>query len=186
MIPDIIDSFQRQLESIDHPILYNLELDTPDWQRYDCPTSSKGNKNVSYKAHTDGRPCIIVQCHKCHPEAITLKYDGKLRYIAPYPRPVQTVVNAGKNTAALITMRSKWDNAPPCTSHHYFDHKCLSITEADGLRMNNRGRVLCPVQLITGDLVTTQSIPAKGKKLFFKGCALSTGFHILGSIEGHS
>lgn len=57
------------------------------------------------------------------------------------------------------------------------------FSEADGLRLDSHGRILCPVRLITGELVTTQSIPAQGKKLFFKGTTLSEGFHAFGSIE---
>ena len=68
-----------------------------------------------------------------------------------------------KRKIGLINMRVGWDNAKPCISHAYFDHKYIAVTEHDGLRLDKAGRVLCPVRLLSGrDLFLLSRFHTKG------------------------
>jgi putative DNA primase/helicase len=188
---EIEQCFKDYLASINHSFSGELNFDTASWERYDCPTSSKGNHNVSYKAHTDGQPCLIVQCHKCHTNPLICKYGNKLE-LTPFERAeiqrhaeLKKSKNAKEKTNALIEINDIWNSAKVCTKHAYLDRKSLSITEYDGLRLNAQACILCPIRLITGELVSLQTIPFKGKKHFHIGTSPKNGFHVFGSIEAH-
>lgn len=186
---EVEQSFNEYLSFINHPVNHEIKFDTSDWQRYDCQYASKGNLNVSYKAHSDKKPCLKIKCHKCHSETMMFKYDGNFQ-LAPFQRQnLLLEINKKKNStittreATLKAMQTEWNNTKPCTNHLYFNRKDLFITESDGLRIDNQGRILCPIKLITGDLISTQSISYKGKKLFYKNTSPKNGFHIIGALE---
>lgn len=188
---DIEQSFKKSLDSIDHPLIGEMKFDTQNWQRYDCPTSSKGNANVAYKAHTDGKPCLKVQCHKCHARPLVYKYGNKLE-MTPFQyeemqqkAKLKKAIDVKQRSKAIAEINVIWQNAKPCIRHAYFERKCLSITESDGLKLDVEGRILCPIRLITGELVSLQKIPVIGKKKFHFGTSSKNGFCIFGSIEAH-
>jgi phage/plasmid primase-like uncharacterized protein len=174
-MPDIEYAFKNFLNSINHAYCDEIQFDTQNWQRFDCPTSPKGNKNVSYKAHSDKYPCLKIKCHKCHSETIVFKYEGHPQFTnSQYQKMFSQAKKRNhdqkkQSYLSLKEMRSEWDSAPPCLGHCYFQYKDLSITEADGLRINKSGCILCPIRLISGELISTQSIPFKGKKKFYTG-----------------
>ena len=64
---DIERHFRDSLANLNHPLDENIVFDTPNWQRFDCPTSPKNNKNASYRAHSDHNPVPVLkfECHKC-------------------------------------------------------------------------------------------------------------------------
>ena len=51
------------------------------------------------------------------------------------------------------------------------------------MRLDPYGNILCPVRLITGEIITTQMIPVQGKKRFYTGLPSKNGFHVFGTIE---
>lgn len=84
---------------------------------------------------------------------------------------------------ALLSMHAQWNNASLCKEHGYLTGKALSITEHDNLRLDNDGNILCPIRLITGELISTQTIPFKGKKKFHWKLSPKNGFHTFGSLN---
>lgn len=187
-LSEIVQSFISFTASVDHPT-DAITFDTTSWQRYDCPFSSKGNQNVSYKAHSDGRPCIKIQCHKCFPKTITHKFEKSFHQTQAQKSEMLCTVEKRKAAQhreyeiALKNMRTKWDSATPCIEHPYFTRKCLRLEKTDDLRITSNGKILCPIRLITGELIDTQSIPNVGKKKFYYGLSPKNGFHLFGSIE---
>ena len=189
---DIERHFRDSLANLNHPLDENIVFDTPNWQRFDCPTSPKNNKNASYRAHSDHNPVPVLkfECHKCSiKENVAYKECDSITITTYECEEVQ--LEAAKRKleqeerieAALKIMRVKWEDAKPCITHAYFDRKQLTITEADGLRLDSFGNILCPARLITDELITTQTIPARGKKRFYTGIPSKNGFHVFGTLE---
>ena len=190
-LSDIEESFKQSLDSIGHPLAVEMKFDTQNWQRFDCPLAAKGNLNVAYKCHSDGRPVLKIQCNKCHPKVISFKFGGHFQFTPIQRQEMQVEVEkrraeqAEQREAALKAMRDAWDNAKPCLGHPYFARKALAVSESDGLRLDALVRVLCPVRLLSGALVSLQSIPLKGIKKFYASVSPKNGFHVFGSIEAH-
>lgn len=189
---DIEQHFKEGLANLNHPLDESIVFDTPNWQRFDCPTSSKDNKSAAYRAHSDLNPVPVLkfECHKCsikenvaystlEPSKLTPSEYKAIQLEAEKRKASQD----NRSDAALKTMLAQWENAKPCTTHTYFDRKLLTILEEDGLRLDPYGNILCPVRLITGEVVSTQTIPAQGKKRFYTGLLSKNGFHIFGTIE---
>ena len=189
---DIEYHFKNCLANLNHPLDESIVFDTPNWQRFDCPTSEKNNKNASYRAHSDMNPVPVLkfECHKCGiKENIAYQECDSLK-MTPYEHEAIQLETAKRkleqqerSEIALKAMQAQWDAAKTCVTHAYFNRKRLIITEADGLRLDPFGNILCPARLITGELITTQTIPARGKKRFYTGIPSKNGFHVFGTIE---
>jgi phage/plasmid primase-like uncharacterized protein len=191
-ILDIERYFKDRLANLNHPLDEIIVFDTTSWQRFDCPTSPKNNKNASYRAHSDLNPVPVLKfdCHKCGiKENISYKECDTLTITPQEQEEIQLEAIKRKQEeevqvdASLKAMRAKWDSAKPCMTHSYFDRKRLMITSADGLRLGSTGEILCPVRLITGELITIQTIPAQGRKRFYAGLSSKDGFHVFGTID---
>jgi phage/plasmid primase-like uncharacterized protein len=195
IVPNILDierHFKDSLANLNHPLDESIVFDTASWQRFDCPTSPKNNKNASYRAHSDLNPVPVLKfdCHKCGiKENISYKGSDTLTITPQEQAEIQLEAIKRKreqevqSETSLNAMRAKWDGAKPCMTHPYFDRKRLMITPADGLRLDSSGNILCPVRLITGEVINIQSIPAQGKKRFYAGLPSKAGFHAFGTIE---
>ena len=189
---DIEQFFKDSLANLNHPLEENIVFDTQNWQRFDCSTSPKNNKNASYRAHSDLNPVPTLKfgCHKCGIR-VNIAYKGcDSSIITPLEHAkIQSEANKRKHEQEIQikdsfnAMHAKWESAKPCITHPYFDRKRLMITAADGLRLDSYGDILCPVRLITGGIITTQTIPAQGKKRFYTGLPSKGGFHVFGTIE---
>jgi putative DNA primase/helicase len=195
IVPHILDidrHFKDSLANLNHPLDESIIFDTPNWQRMDCPTSPPNNKSASYRAHSDLNPVPVLkfECHKCGIKE-NISYKGCETSIITPQEQAEIQLQAIKrkreqevqSETSLNAMRAKWDGAKPCMAHPYFYRKRLMITPADGLRLDSSGNILCPVRLITGEVITIQSIPAQGKKRFYAGLPSKAGFHVFGSIE---
>ncbi|NDH69360.1 MAG: hypothetical protein EBY22_15965, partial [Gammaproteobacteria bacterium] len=191
-ILDIEQYFKESLANLNHPLDGSIVFDTLNWQRMDCSTSPKNNKNASYRAHSDLNPVPVLkfECHKCgikenivykgcDTSIITPQEYAAIQLEATKRKQEQEV----QKDASLKSMREKWDGAKPCMTHPYFDRKQLMITSAYGLRLHPTGDILCPVRLISGEVITIQTIPAHGKKRFYTGLSPKSGFHVFGTLD---
>lgn len=194
-IMDIERHFKDCLANLSHPLDDNIVFDSPNWQRFDCPTSEKHNKNASYRAHSDLNPVPVLkfECHKCAiKENIAYNTNAKSQLTDEELKEIQLQVSKRKTeqenlrAVALKAMLAQWEKANPCIKHEYFERKLLTITEQEGLRLDPFGNILCPVRLITGELITTQTIPAQGKKKFYTDLSRKNGFHVFGTITPNS
>lgn len=191
---DIEQHFKERLAHLSHPLEDNIVFDSQNWQRFDCPTSGKNNKNASYRAHSDLNPVPVLkfECYKCDIKE-NIPYTAIQHDVSAQERQeIQLQANKRKaeqeklSIAASKTMLAQWDKAKPCLNHGYFDRKLLTITEQDGLRLDASGNILCPIKSITGEILTTQTIPLQGKKRFHTGLTRKNGFHIFGLIKPNS
>lgn len=193
---DMEQFFKSCLTNINHPLNKPIIFDTPDWQRYPCPESRESKTSARYLAHSDGVPVLKFQCMRCEiKQNFAYKNDTfKLTPLQRYSmqlesekhRASQASLQAANRSKALIEIQTIWDSSKPCLQHEYFKRKQITVTEADGLRLDNQNRIRCPLRNINGDLISIQTIPVKGKKLFHKNTSVGEGFHVLGAIEAHS
>lgn len=191
-ILDIERHFKDCLAHLGHPLDDNIVFDNENWRRFDCPTSAKHNKNASYRAHSDLNPVPVLkfECHKCsikenfaYTECDSSKITPSEYAEIQLEAAKRKLEQETRSQVALKIMRAQWDSAKPCVSHAYFDRKLITLTAADGLRLDSFGDILCPARLITGEVITTQTIPARGKKRFYTGIPSKNGFHVFGTIE---
>ena len=192
---DIEQSFKSYLDSIGHPLLGEMEFDTDSWSRYSCPHSSKSNNtNVAYMAHTDKTPVIKVQCHKCHPSALSFIYKDsnilkstewkKLQEKKHRQSEIRSTEKANKRSQKLIYARELYNNSQPCLEHDYLKKKCVTVSAVDGLKIRQSdGAILNPINLIHGHLISIQTISKDGQKKFMKDTSPKCGFHTLGKQD---
>lgn len=193
--------FKNCLAKEGHPIDTPLQAATKasSFARFSCPHKSDKNKHAAYKAFFDGRPTLFFQCHACATEV--MKFIFKKEFSADerkdYAKKMEeqrlknivAVKKAKEDKArALRAMTEEWRFAKSCVNHPYFKLKQVTVAEADGMRINAKNHLLCPIRSISGEMVSLQRIywdkvKNKFEKRFFTGLS-STGFHILDELKG--
>jgi phage/plasmid primase-like uncharacterized protein len=145
----------------------------------------KGQKSGSYVGHLDGWPAGYIRNHKTGTE-IRWKADRPVMPMTPDERAAFAAEAAARSAerarqrhetqerAARMAHRL-WAASAPTTAHPYLAAKGV---QSHGLRQDQRGRLLVPVQGVDGRLWGVQRIGVDGTKLFLKG-ARTEGGHAL-------
>ncbi|MDN3568554.1 toprim domain-containing protein [Paeniroseomonas aquatica] len=147
----------------------------------------KGQKSGTYVGHLDGWPAGYIRNHKTGTE-IRWKADRLVWQMAPAER-ARFAAEAARKSAARARERQDiqeraakmahrlWAAAAPATSHPYLAAKGV---RAHGLRQDQRGRLLVPVQGADGRLWGVQRVDVDGSKLFLKGARTEGGHALIG------
>lgn len=193
-LPEIGQQFKNFLTSVNHPVIGDINFDS-GWQSYQCPESKNSKTSARYRAHSDGTPTLIFNCHrcgvkenysyKCHPQ------EYKLDTTRQHPqgnRVEKDRLKAESYKKAFESMNQLWDDSKPCENHPYFDLKQVTISETEGFRVTTDGTLLCPIRNVSGELISIQRIywnsgEGRFEKRFFKGLSPKHGFHLLGKLE---
>lgn len=204
---NVINSFEVErffkdcLAKEGHPIDAPLKASTKasNFTRFSCPHKSGKNKHAAYKAYFDGKPTLFFQCHACATGGMKFTFkkelsaDERKEYAKKMEEQRLKNISYEKKfkeerASALRAIITEWNSAKPCVTHPYLKLKQVTVTEADDLRINAKGNLLCPIRSITGDIISLQRIywdkvKNKFEKRFFTGLS-SNGFHVLGKLEG--
>lgn len=193
--------FQDCLAKEGHLVDTSLKVATKSsgFVRFSCPNKSGKNQHAAYKAFFDGLPTLLFQCHACGTGVMKftfkMEFSSKERQNHTQKMEEQRLKNNAAekkakedNAQAFRAMIEEWRSAKPCVNHPYLKLKQVTVSEADGLKINSKGNLLSPIRSISGEMVSLQRIyldkvKNKFEKRFFNGLS-STGFHVLGELEG--
>lgn len=191
------DCLAAEGHAIDTPL--RAATKTSSFARFSCPHKLGKNKHAAYKAFFDVWPTLIFQCHAC--ATGVMKFTFKKEFSAEerknYAKNMEKLrlknIAAEKkakehNARALRTMIEEWSSSNPCINHSYLELKQVTVTKVDGLRINAKNNLLCPIISTSGEMVSLQRIywdkvKNKFEKRFFTSLS-SAGFHVLGELEG--
>jgi len=185
-----------QGHAIDAPL--KVATKASSFIRFSCPHKSGKNQHAAYKAFFDGLPILFFQCHACATGVMKFPFKKKFSAAArkDYAKKmdehrIKHIVMEKKakedNALALRMMLEEWSSAKPCFNHPYLKLKQVTVTQTDGLRINAKGNLLCPILSIADNIISLQRIywdkvKNKFEKRFFSGLS-STGFHFLGKLK---
>jgi phage/plasmid primase-like uncharacterized protein len=146
-----------------------------------------GQKSGAYVGHLDGWPAGYIRNHKTGTE-IRWKAERPSQAMTPAERAAFTAEAAARSAARArerqdIQARAAgkahrlWAAASPVRDHPYLAAKGV---RAHGLRQDQHGRLLVPVQGVDGRLWGVQRIGVDGSKLFLKGARTEGGHMLIG------
>lgn len=143
----------------------------PDGRWHRCPTESHpGSRNGAYKLSVDG-DFGLVQDWAVHPEPLIWKPGASIQ-VAPIDRAAIERRRAEERRQIAEAIRSARDYFDACRplreGHPYLVRKQLDMTGCFGLRADDAGWLVVPMQL-NGGLVSLQRISPDGGKLFWSG-----------------
>lgn len=195
-LSDIEETFNKNLDSVHHPLNEKIKFNTPNFVRYSCPNSQKSNNDAGYIAYTDGRPTLIFVCNRCLPEAqrfpLRNAYFASSKTLQEYKADIEVKKQERLKLRITATEQAVRDfnKATPCISHPYLTNKHVSVSYEDGLRIASNGNLLLPIRLITGEIISIQKVywddkQGKFEKRFQSGTSPKNGFHLIGDINSH-
>jgi phage/plasmid primase-like uncharacterized protein len=147
----------------------------------------RGQKSGTYVGHLDGWPAGYIRNHKTGTE-IRWKANRSVVPMTPGERAAFAAEAAARSAervrerhtiqerAAKMAHRL-WAASAPATAHPYLAAKGV---RSHGLRQDQRGRLLVPVQGVDGRLWGVQRVGVDGTKLFLKGARTEGGHALIG------
>jgi phage/plasmid primase-like uncharacterized protein len=146
-----------------------------------------GQTSGSYVGHLDGWPAGYIRNHRTGTE-IRWKADWPTQTMMPAERAAFTAAAAARSAArtrerqaiqarAARMAHRLWAAASPARDHPYLAAKGV---RAHGLRQDQRGRLLVPVQGADGRLWGVQRVGVDGSKQFLKGTRTEGGHMLIG------
>jgi putative DNA primase/helicase len=143
----------------------------PDGRWHRCPTESHpSSRNGAHKLSREG-DIGFVQDWAIHPEPLIWKPDASIQ-AAPIDRAAIERRRAEERRQIAEAIRSARDYFDACQplreGHPYLVRKQLDMMGCFGLRTDDAGWLVAPMQL-NGGLVSLQRISPDGGKLFWSG-----------------
>jgi putative DNA primase/helicase len=146
----------------------------PDGKWHRCPTESHpGSRNGAYKLSVEG-DFGLVQDWAIHPEPLVWKPESSI-HVQPIDHASIARRKAEERRQIAMAIRSAreyFDSCPRLSEGHpYLVRKQLDMTGCFGLRIDDAGWLVVPMQL-NGALVSVQRIGPDGEKLFWSGAPI--------------
>jgi putative DNA primase/helicase len=171
-----------------------LQLDGPphmDGQLHRVPVDGdKGrDRSGAYTGHLDGRPAGFIQNHKTGVKQ-NWKASGQVAALGAQDR-AQMVAEAAQKRHDRAHEREQqaertaqqvealWTAATPVQAHLYLAEKGV---RSHGLRQDEAGRLLVPVQDVDGRMWSVQKIGRDGFKSFQEGGKIEGGHFVIGEV----
>lgn len=197
--PNILEieaSVKALLAAKNHPILGQLQWDTPDFARASCPhVSNPNNLNVSYKVYTDGIPHVFFECHSCQIKfSESLKNKNKTNLSEKELQNYQKISEKrkrDKQEKIAINHKKAAENARkilvesrPCTHHDYLS---LKNVKSYGLRVCARGELLIPrynskLKVVNFQRIFWDKDTSRFEKRPLKGAQCTETFYLIGAV----
>ena len=148
-------------------------------------------RSGAYRGHLDGRPAGFIQNHrtgvkqnwKASGQAAALDARDRAQMAAEAAQKRHDRAHEREQQAERVAQQvdAIWTAATPVEAHPYLAEKGV---QSHGLRQDDAGRLLVPVQDADGRLWSVQKIGSDGFKHFHEGGRVEGGHFAIGDIRG--
>lgn len=184
-----VEQFTQALHEMglrpDGPIMTDGSL-----QRVPVDGDRGKERSGAYKAHLDGKPAGYIQNFKtntrtnwkANAQAASLGAQDRAQLAAEAAQKRHERAHEREQQAerAAEQVDALWAAATPCEAHPYLAAKGV---QAHGLRQDEAGRLLVPVQDADGKIWSVQRISADGFKQFHEGGRIEGGHFVIGDVK---
>ena len=147
-------------------------------------------RSGAYRGHLDGRPAGFIQNHrmglkqnwKASGPAVALDARDRVQMAAEAAQKRHDRAHEREQQAERVAQQvdALWTAATPVQVHPYLADKGV---QSHGLRQDEAGRLLVPVQDADGRLQSVQKIGADGFKQFQEGSRVEGGHFVIGNVR---
>ena len=147
-------------------------------------------RSGAYHGHLDGRPAGFIQNHRTgvkqnwkasgHPAALDARDRAQLVAEAAQKRHDRAHEREQQAERVAQQVDAIWTTATPVDAHPYLAAKGV---QSHGLRQDEAGRLLVPVQDADGRLWSLQKIGPDGFKQFQEGGRAAGGHFVIGDVR---
>ena len=147
-------------------------------------------RSGAYRGHLDGRPAGFIQNHKTGAKqnwkasgpAVALDARDRAQMAAEAAQKRHDRAREREQQAERVAQQvdAIWTAATPVQAHAYLAEKGV---QSHGLRQDEAGRLLVPVQDADGRMWSVQKIGADGFKQFQEGGRVAGGHFVIGDMR---
>jgi putative DNA primase/helicase len=148
------------------------------------------DRSGAYTGHMDGRPAGFIQNHKTgakqnwkasgHAAALSAEDRAQMAAQAAQKRHERALEREQQAERTAQQVDAIWTAATPTQAHPYLADKGV---QSHGLRQDEAGRLLVPVQDANGRMWSLQTIGADGFKQFQEGGRVEGGHFVIGDVK---